>query len=64
MDTGYFFRPEDLVHNIPKTEGFRIGYGLGINLETNLGVISVSFALGQGDTFSNGKINFGIVNQF
>ena len=64
MDTGYFFRPEDLTHNIPKTEGFRIGYGLGINLETNLGVISVSFALGQGDTFSNGKINFGIVNQF
>ena len=64
MDTGYFFRPKDLVHNIPKTEGFRIGYGLGINLETNLGVISVSFALGQGDTFSNGKINFGIVNQF
>ena len=64
MDTGYFFRPEDLVQNIPKTEGFRIGYGLGINLETNLGVISVSFALGQGDTFSNGKINFGIVNQF
>jgi outer membrane protein assembly factor BamA len=64
LDTGYFFRPEDLVRNIPKTEGFRIGYGLGINLETNLGAISVSFALGQGDTFSNGKINFGIVNQF
>jgi outer membrane protein assembly factor BamA len=63
-DTGYFFRPEDLVHNVPKTQGFRMGYGLGINLETNLGVISVSFALGQGDTFSNGKINFGIVNQF
>jgi outer membrane protein assembly factor BamA len=63
-DTGYFFRPEDLAHNVPKTEGFRMGYGFGINLETNLGVISVSFALGQGDTFSNGKINFGIVNQF
>lgn len=64
LDTGYFMRPEDLSHNIPKTEGFRIGYGLGINLETGLGVISVSYALGKGDTFSTGKIHFGIVNEF
>ena len=64
LDTGYFMRPEDQSRNIPKTEGFRIGYGLGINLETGLGVIGVSYALGKGDTFSNGKIHFGIVNEF
>ncbi|MGA8264133.1 MAG: POTRA domain-containing protein, partial [Ignavibacteriaceae bacterium] len=33
LDTGYFYRPEDLTRNILKTEGVRIGYGLGINLE-------------------------------
>ena len=64
LDTGYFYRPEDLTRNILKTEGFRIGYGLGINLETGIGVIGVSFALGKGDSFSNGKIHFGIVNEF
>ena len=64
LDTGYFLRPEDASRNIPKTEGFRIGYGLGINLETGLGVIGVSYALGKGDSFSNGKIHFGIVNEF
>ncbi len=64
LDTGYFLRPEDLSRNILKTEGFRIGYGLGINLETGLGVIGVSFALGKGDSFTNGKIHFGIVNEF
>ena len=64
VDTGYFLRPEDLSRNIPKTEGYRTGYGLGINLETGLGVIGVSYALGKGDSFSNGKIHFGIVNEF
>ncbi len=64
IDTGYFLRKGDLMHNIQKTEGFRIGYGLGINLETGIGVIGVSFALGKGDTFSTGKIHFGIVNEF
>ncbi len=64
FDTGYFFRKEEPDRNIPKTEGFRIGYGLGINLETSLGVIGVSFALAKGDTFSEGKIHFGIVNEF
>lgn len=64
FDSGYFLRKEDTVHNIPGIEGFRIGYGLGINLETSLGVIGVSFALAKGDTFSEGKIHFGIVNEF
>ncbi len=64
FDTGYFLRKEEPDYNIQKSEGFRIGYGLGINLETSLGVIGVSFALAKGDTFSEGKIHFGIVNEF
>ncbi len=43
---------------------FRAGYGLGLSFSTNLGNLSVSFALGKGDDFSTGKIHFGIQNEF
>jgi outer membrane protein insertion porin family len=64
FDTGYFFRKAEPERNIPKTEGFKIGYGIGLQIETGLGVLGVSFALAQGDSFSDGKIHFGIVNEF
>ena len=64
FDTGYYFRPEESEKNIPKSEDFLYGFGLGLNLETGLGVLSVSYALGRGDTFSDGKIHFGILNEF
>jgi outer membrane protein assembly factor BamA len=45
-----------------------LGMGAGINFETKLGIMSVSYALGkQFDNpiyFRNGKIHFGIVNYF
>jgi outer membrane protein insertion porin family len=45
-------------------DGFKTGYGIGIQVETGLGVMGVSFALGEGDSFSNGKIHFGLINEF
>jgi len=53
-----------LILDIQKTEGFRIGYGVGFNLETSLGILRVSFALAKGEPFSEAKIHFGIVNEF
>jgi len=64
FDTGYFYRKAEPERNILKTEGFKIGYGLGLNIETGLGVLGVSFALARGDSFSDGKIHFGLVNEF
>ncbi len=43
---------------------WKSGYGVGARLETGLGVLSVSFALGEGDGFSEGKIHVGVVNDF
>lgn len=44
------------------------GFGAGINFETKLGVMSLSYALGKQFNnpilFRNGKIHFGIVNYF
>lgn len=64
FDTGYYLRPEEAEKNIFKQEDFLYGFGLGLNIETGLGVLRVSYALGEGDTFSDGKIHFGIINEF
>ena len=64
FDYGYYFRPEDLINVIPKQEGFLYGYGLGIRLETAIGLVGVNYALGKGDGLSDGKINFGLINDF
>jgi outer membrane protein insertion porin family len=64
FDTGYFLRNEDRQKNIPESSSFKIGYGFGLNIETGLGVLAVSFALAKGESFGEGKIHFGIVNEF
>ena len=64
FDTGYYLREADAERNILKSEDYLYGYGLGLSIETGLGVLGVSFALGEGDSFSDGKIHFGIVNEF
>jgi outer membrane protein insertion porin family len=64
VDAGYYLRPADEVRGLPRTDAFKYGYGIGLQLETGLGNLGVSFALGQGDSFSNGKIHFGLINEF
>ncbi|MBN1638058.1 MAG: BamA/TamA family outer membrane protein [Ignavibacteriales bacterium] len=64
FDTGYFLLNEDKERGIDKKSEFKIGYGVGFNLNTPLGVLVVSYAMGQGDSFSEGKIHFGLNNEF
>jgi len=64
FDGGYFLRNGDRQKSIPENSSFKIGYGFGLNIETGLGVLVVSFALAKGDSFSEGKIHFGIINKF
>jgi len=64
LDTGYYFRPAQIAQSIPQAEGFKYGYGLGLLVETSLGHLGVSYALGEGDSFTNGKIHFGLINEF
>lgn len=64
FDAGYYFLDADPDRGIAKNEDYIFGYGLGITVETTIGLLGVSFALAQGDSFSEGKIHFGIINEF
>jgi outer membrane protein insertion porin family len=64
LDNGYYLRNAEEQANIPKQEGYKIGYGFGLNLETAIGILGVSFALAKGNSFSDGLIHFDIINEF
>ncbi|MEJ2195228.1 MAG: POTRA domain-containing protein [Ignavibacteriaceae bacterium] len=64
LDNGYYLRNAEERANIPKQEGYKIGYGFGLNLETAIGILGVSFALAKGNSFSDGLIHFDILNEF
>ena len=65
FDLGYFFREELLPDLTRQTiERTKIGYGLGVRLETTLGVIGIDYGLGDDGSFSNGKIHLGLTNEF
>lgn len=63
-DGGYYLRPADPVNNYPEQSGYLYGVGIGIRLETGLGLIGVSYALGKDAGILDGIINFGLINDF
>ncbi|MBI5214862.1 MAG: BamA/TamA family outer membrane protein [Ignavibacteriae bacterium] len=64
LDGGYYFLPDNQAQGIASSQSFKYGYGIGTRIETGIGLLGVSFAFGEGDSFSQGKIHFGIVNEF
>jgi outer membrane protein assembly factor BamA len=42
----------------------KVGYGLGIRLETGLGIMGVDYGLCEGDGLSRGKVHVGLKNAF
>lgn len=64
FDGGYYRRPDDPLRNLPAFEEWVYGYGVGAQIETAIGLVRLSYALGKPDNFSTGKVFFGLVNQF
>jgi len=70
VDAGYYFRPGLAAPNAAvgeseaSVQSFKHGFGMGIQVETRLGLIGFTYALGEKDTFSTGKIHVGLINQF
>jgi outer membrane protein insertion porin family len=59
-DWGYYQYEQDS----ELKKGVFPGFGVGIRFESPLGIMGVDYGLGKGDTFSTGKIHFGIINSF
>jgi outer membrane protein insertion porin family len=64
FDSGYYLLEPVPEIGIQRGEDFIFGYGLGLALDTSIGLLGVSFAFADGDSFSEGKIHFGIINDF
>ncbi len=43
---------------------YKSGYGFGLWTQTDLGIIGFDFALGEGDSFSQGKVHIRLINVF
>jgi outer membrane protein assembly factor BamA len=63
FDTGYYLYPSP-DEGSPGNDQFLFGYGGGLQVETAIGLISLGFGFGKGDTFSTGKIHIGVINEF
>ena len=63
-DTGYYLKPSDEINNFTEQSGVLYGYGIGIRLETGLGLMGVSYALGKDNDLLDGILNFGLINDF
>jgi outer membrane protein assembly factor BamA len=63
-DVGYYSRPGSDLLGTVAGEAFLYGYGFGLRFESPLGNLGVSFALGKGDSFAQGKVHFGLLNEF
>ena len=64
VDVGYFFR-ETLENNeVIAIQDWKVGYGIGLRLETRLGLFGIDYGLGEGDRLSNGKVHIRLINEF
>ena len=64
VDIGYIVQPVIAAVSMTASENSKIGYGIGVRMDSALGLIGVSFALGEGDTFSTSKIHIRLINEF
>lgn len=47
-----------------ETDEVLTGYGIGLRLDTALGIMAIDFGMGKNDEFGDAKIHFGIINRF
>ena len=65
-DFGYFERKvlSDDGTAYRRISGQKLGYGAGLRIDSKAGLLGLDYGLGQKDSFSQGKIHFGIINRF
>lgn len=64
VDAGHIFGTRIAGSSASTNNLSPIGYGVGTQLETGIGLIGVSLGLGKEDTFSTAKLHFRLINEF
>lgn len=64
FDGGYYFREADPRRSLDAAEDGIYGYGIGLQVDTPVGIARFSFALGRGDNVDEGKVSVGLVGEF
>lgn len=63
-DYGYFSRFSLQNDSIKRISGNKVGYGVGLRIESKVGLWGIDFGWGQKDQLSQGKVHVGVVNRF
>jgi len=65
LDTGYYYhRVATSSGGVQTLDDFLVGWGVGLRVETALGVVGFDYGLGEGDRLTNGKVHFRLTNRF
>jgi outer membrane protein assembly factor BamA len=64
VDAGYSLTLDRPEAGLLREETRKIGYGTGFRVDTPLGLMGVSLAFGEGDTFSTAKLHVRLVSEF
>jgi outer membrane protein insertion porin family len=64
VDGAYIALPDRPSAGIVKSEQVKIGYGLGVRMDSPLGLLGIYLALGERDTFSTAKLHIQLINEF
>lgn len=65
VDAGYYYRQVESADGAVETiDDFLVGWGIGLRVETRVGVVGFDYGLGEGDRITNGKVHFRLANQF
>ncbi len=63
-DIAYYKRDSLPLQQMSEFSATKVGYGIGMTFETRLGMLAISYALAEGDSFNQGKIHFGLIGEF
>jgi len=55
-DGGYIKKPD--------SKFYKSGFGWGLRISSKVGLIGIDYGIGEGDSFANGKIHFGVQSNF
>ena len=64
FDAGYFESPRRIGGGVETRRETKIGYGLGIRVESSLGILGIDYGIGEEDSPLNGKVHIGFRNAF